>query len=67
VMYNLLGRMPDAAAILAVDDAHLHDYGKEPRALRKVGHVTLRADTLDELRTKMVALEKAFSTSSQDS
>jgi 5-(carboxyamino)imidazole ribonucleotide synthase len=50
-MVNLIGAMPDRAEVLAVPGAHLHDYEKEPRAERKVGHVTVRADddpTLDD-------------------
>ncbi len=43
VMVNLLGSMPDAATVLAVEGAHLHDYGKTPRPGRKLGHVTLIA------------------------
>jgi 5-(carboxyamino)imidazole ribonucleotide synthase len=42
-MVNLIGDWPDPAAVLAVPRAHLHLYGKAPRAGRKVGHVTLRA------------------------
>ncbi|HEY6080226.1 MAG TPA: 5-(carboxyamino)imidazole ribonucleotide synthase, partial [Polyangiaceae bacterium] len=30
-MLNLIGDAPDAAAVLAVPDAHLHWYGKDPR------------------------------------
>lgn len=41
IMYNLIGTMPERDAILAVPDAHLHDYGKSPRPGRKLGHVTL--------------------------
>lgn len=40
-MVNLIGELPDRAAILAIPGAHLHDYGKAPRAGRKLGHVTL--------------------------
>ena len=40
-MLNLIGAVPDAAAVLAVPGAHLHLYGKEPRPGRKLGHVTL--------------------------
>ncbi len=40
-MFNLVGRVPSAAAVLAVPGAHLHLYGKEPRAGRKLGHITL--------------------------
>ena len=40
-MLNLIGAMPDAARVLAISGAHLHDYGKEPRPGRKVGHITI--------------------------
>jgi 5-(carboxyamino)imidazole ribonucleotide synthase len=42
-MVNCLGVMPDPAAVLAIEGAHLHDYGKAPRPGRKLGHVTLTA------------------------
>lgn len=45
-MINWIGAMPDAAQALACEKAHWHDYGKAPREGRKVGHVTLRADSL---------------------
>ena len=48
-MLNLVGALPDAAAVLAVPGAHLHLYGKAPRAGRKLGHVTLRAAAVPEL------------------
>lgn len=48
-MLNFLGEVPEAAAALAVPGLHLHDYGKAPRAGRKVGHATLCADTAVEL------------------
>ena len=41
-MVNLIGAVPDAAAIADVPGAHLHLYGKEPRPGRKLGHVTDR-------------------------
>lgn len=44
-MVNVVGREPDAAAILEVKNAHLHLYGKSPRARRKLGHVTVVADS----------------------
>jgi 5-(carboxyamino)imidazole ribonucleotide synthase len=40
-MVNLIGGLPDVAALLALPGAHLHLYGKEPRPGRKLGHVTL--------------------------
>ena len=48
-MLNWLGQMPDAGAVLAEAGGHWHDYGKQPRAGRKVGHATLRADSRKEL------------------
>jgi 5-(carboxyamino)imidazole ribonucleotide synthase len=43
-MLNWIGAMPDATAVLAEAGGHWHDYGKSPRAGRKVGHATVRAD-----------------------
>jgi 5-(carboxyamino)imidazole ribonucleotide synthase len=44
-MINCLGAMPDRESVLAIDGAHHHDYEKTPRPGRKVGHVTVVADT----------------------
>jgi 5-(carboxyamino)imidazole ribonucleotide synthase len=40
-MINLIGDMPERAAVLADEGVHLHDYGKSPRPGRKLGHLTL--------------------------
>jgi 5-(carboxyamino)imidazole ribonucleotide synthase len=48
-MLNWIGEMPDPAPVLREPGGHWHDYGKAPRAGRKVGHATLRADSADEL------------------
>jgi 5-(carboxyamino)imidazole ribonucleotide synthase len=42
-MVNLIGTMPDRAALLAIPGLHLHDYAKAPRPGRKLGHCTLVA------------------------
>ena len=47
VMVNLLGSMPRLSSMLQVPGLHVHDYGKTPRPLRKVGHCTLVCDTGD--------------------
>ena len=55
-MLNLIGTLPDTAAVLAIPGVHLHLYGKAPRPGRKLGHVTLRAETpaeLDRLRARL--------------
>jgi len=41
VMWNCLGSIPERTALLGIDGVHVHDYGKEPRAGRKVGHLTV--------------------------
>ena len=40
-MLNLLGDIPDRQRLLSIPGLHLHDYGKSPRPLRKLGHCTL--------------------------
>jgi 5-(carboxyamino)imidazole ribonucleotide synthase len=44
-MMNLIGRAPDTATLLRLDESHLHLYGKDPRRGRKLGHVTVVSDT----------------------
>ncbi|MDR1076859.1 MAG: 5-(carboxyamino)imidazole ribonucleotide synthase [Xanthomonadaceae bacterium] len=48
-MLNWIGAMPDAKAVLEAAGGHWHDYGKEPRAGRKVGHATMREDSPEAL------------------
>ncbi|MGX5732183.1 5-(carboxyamino)imidazole ribonucleotide synthase [Pseudoxanthomonas beigongshangi] len=55
-MLNWIGQMPDALPLLAEPGGHWHDYGKQPRAGRKVGHATVRADHAGDLAQ---ALERA--------
>jgi 5-(carboxyamino)imidazole ribonucleotide synthase len=40
-MLNLIGTMPAREGLLAEEELHLHDYGKQPRPGRKLGHCTL--------------------------
>ena len=60
-MVNLLGDVwvngtPDWSAALAVPEVKLHLYGKdEPRPLRKMGHLTALADTVEEARERALA------------
>jgi 5-(carboxyamino)imidazole ribonucleotide synthase len=44
-MFNCIGKLPALEQVLAIPYAHYHCYGKEERALRKVGHVTVVSDT----------------------
>jgi 5-(carboxyamino)imidazole ribonucleotide synthase len=47
-MVNLIGRMPPRALVLDEPGVHLHAYGKQARAGRKLGHCTLVASSAAE-------------------
>ena len=50
-MINFLGEMPSRERLLEIDGLAFHDYGKEPRPGRKLGHCTiLKARTQDRNR-----------------
>jgi 5-(carboxyamino)imidazole ribonucleotide synthase len=59
-MFNFIGSVPPSAEVLTLAEAHLHDYGKSPRPGRKVGHVTLRADSAEELAAKLPDWSRRF-------
>ncbi len=48
-MINIIGQKGDVQKMLSLPYAHLHLYGKTERAGRKLGHVTVQADTYEEL------------------
>jgi len=56
-MINIIAEKGDKESILKLPYAHLHLYGKEERKGRKLGHVTVQADSYEELawRIKNVA------------
>ena len=64
-MLNWIGEMPDAGAVLAEAGGHWHDYGKSPRAGRKVGHATLRSDSTGELADALVRVGAALGRQAQ--
>ena len=47
-MINFLGQMPDRTRLLAIEGLSFHDYGKEPRPGRKLGHCTILKPTRKE-------------------
>lgn len=59
-MLNWIGTMPDAAPVLREAGGHWHDYGKQPRDGRKVGHATLRADATHELAQTLARVGEAL-------
>jgi len=59
-MLNLIGEVPEPGELLAVPDTHLHLYGKALRAGRKVGHVTVRAESAEQLSFRLSELPAFF-------
>jgi 5-(carboxyamino)imidazole ribonucleotide synthase len=56
-MVNLIGALPDPAAVLAIPGVHLHLYGKQPRAGRKLGHVTIRSDDSQTFKASLMQVQ----------
>ncbi|MHA7878707.1 MAG: 5-(carboxyamino)imidazole ribonucleotide synthase [Saccharospirillum sp.] len=56
-MYNLIGRMPDQGAVLAIPGCHWHSYDKQPRPERKLGHITVTAASDAALHERCAQLE----------
>jgi 5-(carboxyamino)imidazole ribonucleotide synthase len=52
-MVNLIGSVPKPEDVLAVEGAHLHLYGKEPRPGRKLGHINVTAETRELLAGRL--------------
>jgi 5-(carboxyamino)imidazole ribonucleotide synthase len=55
VMVNVIGEVPPLEELAALPGTHVHLYGKEPRAGRKVGHLTL-VDPDEETLARALAL-----------
>ena len=64
-MLNWIGEMPDAEAVLRINGAHWHDYGKTPRPGRKVGHATLRSDSPQALAESLARVGAALGREAQ--
>lgn len=59
-MFNWIGELPDPAPVLRAVDAHWHDYGKQARAGRKVGHATLCAPDAGQLAAQLTGMAAAL-------
>ncbi|MET0328343.1 MAG: 5-(carboxyamino)imidazole ribonucleotide synthase [Luteimonas sp.] len=64
-MLNWIGTMPDATAMLSTPGGHWHDYGKQARDGRKVGHATLRADETEALAQRLADVGEALGRQAQ--
>ncbi len=64
-MLNWIGELPDPVPVLDEAGGHWHDYGKQPRVGRKVGHATLRADDTRELAGTLARVGAALGRQAQ--
>ena len=60
VMRNLVGRIENRRNLLKINGLHLHDYGKEPRPKRKLGHCTIVASSRETALAKLEQLESVL-------
>lgn len=59
IMVNILGEYPAINEVLAIDGTHYHSYHKEEREDRKIAHITLMPNDVNDLEpalTKLVAM-----------
>jgi 5-(carboxyamino)imidazole ribonucleotide synthase len=59
-MLNLIGEIPEAARQLTIPGCRLHDYGKSPREGRKLGHITVVADSAAERDLRLRQVQDAI-------
>jgi 5-(carboxyamino)imidazole ribonucleotide synthase len=64
-MLNLIGEIPAAAREL--DEGTLHDYGKQPRPGRKLGHITVTAERAEQRDALLDTIEKTVTQSTPKS
>ncbi|SDQ49533.1 5-(carboxyamino)imidazole ribonucleotide synthase [Pseudoxanthomonas sp. CF125] len=64
-MLNWIGELPERTSVLGEPAGHWHDYGKLPRAGRKVGHATLREDSAVALADALQRVGAALARESQ--
>jgi 5-(carboxyamino)imidazole ribonucleotide synthase len=64
-MFNWIGDLPDASPVLQAVDAHWHDYGKQARSGRKVGHATVCASDAGQLAARLSGIGEALGREAQ--
>jgi 5-(carboxyamino)imidazole ribonucleotide synthase len=52
-MVNFIGSVPAVEQVIAIEDCHLHHYGKAFKVGRKVGHATLRSQDMASLERQI--------------
>ena len=56
-MLNFIGVVPPVEKVIAIDDCHLHHYGKAFKTGRKVGHANLRCQDRATLQAQILKVE----------
>lgn len=59
-MFNCIGDLPDTARLAGIPGVHVHHYGKSPKPLRKVGHLTVTARDEAQLQDRTRQLEECL-------
>jgi 5-(carboxyamino)imidazole ribonucleotide synthase len=49
-MVNVIGQEPDVARLREIPGVHVHMYGKQPAPRRKLGHITVTAESMQGVR-----------------
>jgi len=52
-MINIISEKGDIRGIMSLPYTHVHLYGKEERPGRKLGHITVQADSVEELKWRV--------------
>lgn len=64
-MLNWVGALPAPGAVLSEPGGHWHDYGKQARDGRKVGHATFRAESAEALSAALDRVAAALGRQAQ--
>ena len=56
-MLNFIGVVPPVEQVIAIEDCHLHHYGKAFKVGRKVGHANLRCADKATLERQILKVE----------
>ncbi|QEP43109.1 5-(carboxyamino)imidazole ribonucleotide synthase [Ectothiorhodospiraceae bacterium BW-2] len=65
-MVNFIGQIPPHRQLLQLPDLHLHDYGKQSRPGRKVGHATLCSHSRTLLEQQLQQLQHQIDSHSSE-
>jgi len=58
LMLNWLGEIPEHGELLEQPGIYLHDYGKQPRPGRKLGHTTICAGSWEGIQKKLAGFRR---------